>query len=72
MSNTQKMIRILQRPRCSGVSWPARNLDPGSLGPSIDGLWSVVIVTEKGTCDAPIATRSASPRARCSTPATAP
>jgi hypothetical protein len=52
MSNTQKMIRnfaggALALAFVAGLGTSI----PAASAPSYDGLWSVVIVTEKGTCD---------------------
>ena len=43
---------------------PAASAPMSSVKPSFDGNWSVLIVTEKGTCDRAYRYRSRSRRAR--------
>jgi hypothetical protein len=52
MRNTQKIIRNLSAGALALGTLAALGIAvPAASAPSYDGLWSVVIITEKGTCD---------------------
>jgi len=48
MSKAQKIVRNLV---LAGVAVAALAGSPATSSPSFDGLWSVVIITDQGTCD---------------------